>query len=285
MKIKHNKYKNTGVLFELLVRKITSDTMSNSNSKAASLVKKYFTKSELANENKLYQTLNRSTSLSEGKAESILSTVLDLSRRLDKDKLSKEKYNLIKEIKNNFDINDFFGAKIQNYKLLASTYVLFESYNNKKFRNPESIITSKITILEYITSNPNSKISLSPLVEELTQLDKGTRSLAYKIMLEKYNTKFDGLTKDQKEVLKEYINSATDAPKLKEFLNKKFNIISKVLNENISKIESPALKIKIQEVINLIKPILRTKNLKDDHLVALLQYLELSSEIEMVWKN
>ena len=282
MKIKHNKYKNTGVLFELLVRKITSDTMSNSNSKAASLVKKYFTKSELANENKLYQTLNRSTSLSEGKAESILSTVLDLSRRLDKDKLSKEKYNLIKEIKNNFDINDFFGAKIKNYKLLASTYVLFESYNNKKFGNPESIITSKITILEYITSNPNSKISLSPLVEELTQLDKGTRSLAYKIMLEKYNTKFDGLTKDQKEVLKEYINSATDAPKLKEFLNKKFNIISKVLNENISKIESPALKIKIQEVINLIKPILTTKNLKDDHLVALLQYLELSSEIEMV---
>ena len=282
MKIKHNKYKNTGVLFELLVRKITSDTMSNSNSKAASLVKKYFTKSELANENKLYQTLNRSTSLSEGKAESILSTLLDLSRRLDKDKLSKEKYNLIKEIKNNFDINDFFGAKIKNYKLLASTYVLFESYNNKKFGNPESIITSKITILEYITSNPNSKISLSPLVEELTQLDKGTRSLAYKIMLEKYNTKFDGLTKDQKEVLKEYINSATDAPKLKEFLNKKFNIISKVLNENISKIESPALKIKIQEVINLIKPILRTKNLKDDHLVALLQYLELSSEIEMV---
>jgi len=285
MKIKHNKYKNTGVLFELLVRKITSDTMSNSNSKAASLVKKYFTKSELANENKLYQTLNRSTSLSEGKAESILSTLLDLSRRLDKDKLSKEKYNLIKEIKNNFDINDFFGAKIKNYKLLASTYVLFESYNNKKFGNPESIITSKITILEYITSNPNSKISLSPLVEELTQLDKGTRSLAYKIMLEKYNTKFDGLTKDQKEVLKEYINSATDAPKLKEFLNKKFNGISKVLKENISKIESPALKIKIQEVINLIKPILTTKNLKDDHLVALLQYLELSSEIEVIWKN
>ena len=282
MKIKHNKYKNTGVLFELLVRKITSDTMSNSNSKAASLVKKYFTKSELANENKLYQTLNRSISLSEGKAESILSTVLDLSRRLDKEKLSKEKYNLIKEIKNHFDINDFFGAKIKNYKLLASTYMLFESYNNKKFGNPESIITSKITILEYITSNPNSKISLSPLVEELTQLDKGTRSLAYKIMLERYNTKFDGLTKDQKEVLKEYINSATDAPKLKEFLNKKFNIISKVLNENISKIESPALKIKIQEVINLIKPILTTKNLKDDHLVALLQYLELSSEIEMV---
>ena len=111
-------------------------------------------------------------------------------------------------------------------------------------------------------------------------LDKGTRALTYKIMLEKYNTKFDGLSKDQKEVLKEYINSATDAPKLKEFLNSKFKSISTRLKENVDKIEESALKIKIQEVINLIDPILESRKLKDDHLVALLQYLELSNEIE-----
>jgi hypothetical protein len=269
-------------LFELLVRKITADTLSNGNSKAASLVKKYFTKSELANENKLYQTINNSISLSEGKAETILSTVLELSKKLDRDRLAKEKYNLIKEIKENFDLNDFFQAKIKDYKLLASTYVLFESVNNKGFGNPESIITSKITILEHITSTPDSKISLSPIVEELMSLDKGTRSLAYKIMLEKYNTKFDGLSKEQKEVLKEYINSASDAPKLKEFLNTKFKGISAVLKENVGKIKDPALKIKIQEVINLIAPILETRKLKDDHLVALLQYLDLSNEIVTV---
>jgi hypothetical protein len=282
MKIKHNKYKNTGILFELLVRKITADTLSSGNSKAATLVKKYFTKSELANENKLYQTINNSISLSEGKAETILSTVLDLSKKLNKEKLAKEKYNLIREIKENFDITDFFQAKIKNYKLLASTYVLLESYNNKSFANPESIITSKITILEHITSNPDAKMSLSPLVEELMSLDKGTRALAYKIMLEKYNTKFDRLTKDQKEVLKEYINSATDAPKLKEFVDKKFKTISKSLKESINKISDPTLKIKLQEVINLIDPILETKRLKDDHLIALLQYLELSKEVEIV---
>jgi len=282
MKIKHNKYKNTGILFELLVRKITADTLSSGNSKAATLVKKYFTKSELANENKLYQTINNSLSLSEGKAETILSTVLELSKKLDKEKLAKEKYNLIREIKENFDITDFFQAKIKNYKLLASTYVLLESYNNKKFANPESIITSKITILEHITSNPDAKMSLSPLVEELMSLDKGTRALAYKIMLEKYNEKFDRLTKDQKEVLKEYINSATDAPKLKEFVDKKFKTISKSLKESINKISDPTLKIKLQEVINLIDPILETKRLKDDHLIALLQYLELSKEVEII---
>ena len=282
MKIKHNKYKNTGILFELLVRKITADTLSSRNSKAATLVKKYFTKSELANENKLYQTINNAPSLSEGKAETILSTVLDLSKKLDKEKLAKEKYNLIREIKENFDITDFFQAKIKNYKLLASTYVLLESYSNKEFANPESIITSKINILEYITSNPDVKMSLSPLVEEFMALDRGTRSLAYKIMLVKYNTKFDSLSKDQKEVLKEYINSATDAPKLKEFLDNKFKIVSKSLQKNISKVSDPALKIKLQEVINLINPILETKKLKDDHLIALLQYLELSKEIEII---
>jgi len=206
-----------------------------------------------------------------------------MSKKLDGDKLAKEKYNLIREIKENFDMNDFFGAKIKNYKLLASTYVLLESYSDKKFANPESIITSKITILEHITSNPDTKMSLSPLVEELMSLDKGTRALTYKIMLEKYNTKFDGLSKEQKEVLKEYINSASDAPKLKEFLNTKFKGISAVLKENVGKIEDPALKIKIQEVINLIDPILETRKLKDDHLVALLQYLDLSNEIVTVW--
>lgn len=282
MKIKHNKYKNTGILFELLVRKITADTLSSGNSKAAALVKKYFTKSELANENKLYQTINNSISLSEGKAETILSTVLDQSKKLDGEKLAKEKYNLIREIKENFDMNDFFGAKIKSYKLLASTYVLLESYSDKKFANPESIITSKITILEHITSHPDTKMSLSPLVEELMSLDKGTRALTYKIMLEKYNTKFDGLSTEQKEVLKEYIHSATDAPKLKEFLNTKFKGISAVLKENVGKIEEPALKIKIQEVINLIDPILETRKMKDDHLVALLQYLDLSKEIAIV---
>ena len=282
MKIKHNKYKNTGILFELLVRKITSDTMSNSNSKAATLVKKYFTKSELANENKLYQTINNSTSLSEGKAETVISTVLEMSRKLDRDKLAKEKYNLIKEIKDNFDINDFFQAKIKNYKLLASTYTLFESINVKGFGNPEVIINSKVNILEYITSSPDTKISLTPLVEELMGLDKGTRALAYKIMLEKYNTKFDGLNAEQKEILKEYIHSASDAPKLKEFLNTKFTKISESLKKNISKVTDPALQIKIKEVINLIDPIVENKKFRDDHMVALLQYVELSQEIELV---
>ena len=59
-------------------------------------------------------------------------------------------------------------------------------------------------------------------------------------------------------------------------------MVSKSLQKNISKVNDPTLKIKLQEVINLINPILETKKLKDDHLVALLQYLELSKEVEIL---
>lgn len=280
MKIKHNKYKNTGILFELLVRKLTSDTLNENASAAAGLVKKFFTKTELAKENKLYQTINSTVNISESKAEGIISSILEISKKLDKDQLKKDKYNLIKEIKNNFDINDFFKAQIKDYKKLASTYILFESYSNPKILNPELIISSRINLLECLTSQPDAKMSLTPLVEELTKLDKGTRAVAYKIMLEKFNDRFKSLTTEQKEVLRTYINSASNAPKLKTFINKKFTTILEDLSSTVNKVKDPATVIKIQEVIKLVTPIIESKSIKDDHLVALLQYMELSKEMK-----
>ena len=280
MKIKHNKYKNTGILFELLVRKLTSDTLNENASAAAGLVKKFFTKTELAKENKLYQTINSTVNISESKAEGIISSILEISKKLDKDQLKKDKYNLIKEIKNNFDINDFFKAHIKDYKKLASTYILFESYSNPKVLNPELIISSRINLLECLTSQPDAKMSLTPLVEELTKLDKGTRAVAYKIMLEKFNDRFKSLTTEQKEVLRTYINSASNAPKLKTFINKKFTTILEDLSSTVNKVKDPATVIKIQEVIKLVTPIIESKSIKDDHLVALLQYMELSKEMK-----
>ena len=117
LKLKNSKYKNTGILFELLIRQISSDILSNKDSHAVSLVKKYFSKTELAKEHKLYQTLININSLSETKAESLIETISRLSERLNKSILRNEKYNLIKEIKDNYDLENFFKAKIQNYKI------------------------------------------------------------------------------------------------------------------------------------------------------------------------
>lgn len=278
--IKHNKYRNTGILFELLVRKITADTMSNQDSKAVTLIKKHFVNTELAKENKIYQMVSKSHNLSSVKAETTLSTILEINKSLDQTKLSKEKYNLIKEIKAVFDIEDFFKAKISNYKLLSSTYTLLEA-NASPLKNFETIINSKLNIIEHI-SLQDLTLNESPQSDEYTQMDKGTRALVYKIMLEKFNTKFDNLSHDQKEVLKEYINNISNTTRLKSFIDSKFTSLKESLLKSLPKIEDATAKIKVKEVINLINPILESKTLKDDNIIALLQYQELHSELKKI---
>jgi hypothetical protein len=273
--IKHNKFRNTGILFELLVRQITADTMSQKDSKAVNLIKKFFVNTELAKENKLYQSISKAHNLSEAKAESIISTILEVNKTLDREKLSKEKYNLIKEIKNNFNLDDFFKAKISNYKLFSSTYTLLEA-NLSPVSNLETVINSKLNILESIT---HSTTEITPVISEFEQMDKGTRALVYKLMLEKFNTKFNNLSSIQKLVLKEYITQAADTTKLKTFINNQFNILKKSLIESVNKIDNLTIQIKLKETINLIDNILSSKTLKDDHVIALLQYHELNEEI------
>jgi hypothetical protein len=278
--IKHNKYKNTGILFELLVRKITADTMSSQDSKAVSLIKKYFVNTELAKENKLYQSISKSQNISEAQAESILSTILEINKTLDKNKLAKEKYNLIKEIKANFDIDDFFKAKINNYKLLSSTYTLLEA-NLSPTKNLDDVLNSKMNILEHI-AQINTISTLQPTVNEFETLDKGTRALVYKIMLEKFNERFNTLSDDQKEVLKEYINNISNTTNLKKYVDTKFTYLKESLLKLLPKIEDATIKIKVNETINLINPILESKTIKDDNIVALLQYQELHSELTKI---
>jgi len=278
--IKHNKYRNTGILFELLVRKITADTMSNQDSKAVTLIKKHFVNTELAKENKIYQMISKSHNLSSVKAETTLSTILEINKSLDQIKLAKEKYNLIKEIKSVFDIEDFFKAKISNYKLLSSTYTLLEA-NASPLKNFETIINSKLNIIEHI-SLQDLILNESSQSDEYTQMDKGTRALVYKIMLEKFNTKFDNLSHDQKEVLKEYINNISNTTRLKSFIDFKFTSLKESLLKSLPKIEDVTAKIKVKEVINLINPILESKILKDDNIIALLQYQELHSELKKI---
>lgn len=281
MKVKHSKFKNTGILFELLVRQITADSMANQNSKALGLIKKFFMNSEMAKENKLYQSLVNSEQLNEQKANVVISTILELSSKIDRTKLNKEKFNLIREIKSSYDFQDFFKAKINNYKTLASIYVLFESYTDKKFKNPETIISSKINILEHLTRS-NSSANLSPIVEEFLQQDKASRVLVQKVMLEKFNKKFAKLTDEQKEVLREYIQSVSDSTKLKKFLDEKFKQVRLDLLGLQKSIDEPVTKIKVQEVITLINPILESKKIKDEQVSALLQYQELVNELKKV---
>lgn len=283
MKIKHSKFKNTGILFELLVRQIASDTVSNKDSAAIGIVKNHFNKSELAKEYKLYQALIQPRSLSEAKAETFINSTLEASLRLNKTALRKEKYNIIKEIRDHYDIEEFFKAKISHYKEYAAVFNLIEAHNSLEFTEPQHIIDNKVTLLEHITRKEIDKESVRDRVmEEFTSMDKGSRILAYRMLLEKFNSKYATLSDRQKLILKEFINNITNTTKLREFVNKNFNVITEEIKKIIPTVADKTTQIKLAEVITLLQPLDKTQSVKDENIISLLQYYQLIEELKSV---
>ena len=281
MNIKHSKYKNTGILFELLVRQITSDTLSGKDSKATHILKKYFVKTELGREYKLYETLSKHKNLTEGKAEVVINSVIESSKNLNRGTLKRQKYNLIKEISKHYNLDEFFKTKLPTYKTHAALYTLVEIYNSELLSNPDQIINNKIAILESLTTRAIDKQKVEDdLMTEFQSYDKDLRILTYKVMLEKFNGKYANLNDNQKSVLKEFINSVDSTPKLKEFYNTKVQEIKKELNEVTKKVTDKVVKIKLKEVNNMILPLGKIANVGNDDLVNLLQYYSLLEELQ-----
>jgi hypothetical protein len=281
--IKHSKYKNTGLLFELLVRQITADTLSGNDSKAASILKKYFVKTELGKEYKLYETLSKYKNLTEGKADVVITTVIESSKNLNRGILKRQKYNLIQEIQKHYNLDEFFKTKLPNYKLHASLYTLIEVYSSDNLSTPDQIITNKMTLIEHLTSKQISKQKVEEgVIEEFKSYDKDLRILTYKVMLEKFNGKYADLNNNQKSVLREFINAVDSTPKLKDFYNTKINDIKSQLSLLSKKVENKATRIKLQEINNIINPLGKISSIGNDDLVNLLQYYELLEELTKI---
>lgn len=281
MNIKHSKYKNTGILFELLVRQITADTLSGNNSPATAILKKYFNKTELGREYKIYESFFKNTNVSDVKADIVISTLIESSKQLNRSSLKRQKYNLIKEIKEHYNLEDFFKMKLPNYKAQAALFTLLEVYNSENLSNPNQIIENKTALLEYLTSkNVNKKEVKETILEEFRNQNKDIRVLTYRVLLEKFNDKYDNLNNNQKNVLKEFINGVDSTPKLKEFYNTKINEIKTHLNKLNKSVTDKAIQIKINEVISILPNLGKMDKVNDDHLINLLQYYQLVEELE-----
>ena len=279
--IKHSKYKNTGVLFELLVRQATSDLMSNKNPVSVKIFKKYFTNTELSREYDLYHTVLNAPKLNEARAEILITTITEQAKKLDRSKLNKEKYNLIKEVKKHYDIDNFFKAKIDAYKIYAAVYTLVESAIATAATDTKQIITNKLTLLEHITKESLTERKVaSKVVEEFIKEDKEIRVLAYKILVEKFNTKYSTLSAEQKDLLREYINNISDTKQLRSYLNSKLVEVKLELTSLKNQQQDKAIQIKLNEVLNFIKPIGPKENIKDEVLIGLMQYYQLVNELK-----
>jgi hypothetical protein len=282
--IKHSKLKNTGVLFELLVRQITSDTLNGMNeSPALKIVKEYFGKSTiLKKELNLYNSLINEKFANILKAEKFLDVVLNERQKISNLILRRKKYNLIKEINNNYDLELFFKTKISNYKLNASIYKLFETQKNEKINNPKIIMECKDTVIDHIsTSSP--KTIQERVLKEYSKQDKGIRLLSYKLLLEKFNEKYGkSLDSQQRNLLRKYINENSSV--VVNYINTEANTERKKIVKAANNIDDKITSIKLKEVANQLKKIEKSKRLNEKHLTTLMNTYELVKECNRVNK-
>tara|TARA_Y100000593_G_scaffold36996_1_gene71796 strand:+ start:219 stop:1109 length:891 start_codon:yes stop_codon:yes gene_type:complete len=284
IKVKHSKIRNTGLLFEFLVRQVTVDVLNKSkNMNALKILKKRFNENSLlGDELKLYSTLMNEKIQSEKKADFLINEVMNKRQKISNNKLKREKYNLIKEIKKHFDMTKFLSSKVDNYKINASIYKLFE-YNNKL--SPEQKTENYFNILEHVTTENTSKdvrISTMGKYTESMKKDSDLRILSYKILLEKFNKKYSNLDNNQRKLLKAYINNITNTNSLKEYLSKSIPSIKKQLMSHSRTVTDKVVKIKLKECINSIKKLCEIKgeNVKDNVVITLLRYYELLKELK-----
>jgi len=284
VRVKHSKYKNTGLIFELLVKQIAADTLSRKDSPAVKVLKKFYTgNTSLVKEFKLYDFVLKNKGIGQKKAEAILSTIVELSRKIDTTTLNKQKYELIKELKNHYNLEDFFSIKVESYKPLAALYCLLEAQNTEGLVDPQIFVDNKTTLLEhFLQSKQDGNNAKDTLIEEYSKYDKDLRLLTYKILLEKFNNKYADLLPEQKNILKEFIISANSTTKLRTLVNEELEKIQRHITTLKPKVADEIVKIKLEEVFKSITPIKNTEKVTDNHLVSLMQYYELVSELKKV---
>ena len=281
MKIKHSKYRNTGLIYELLVKQITSDLVARKESPAVNILRRYFGgDSALVQEFGLYRTIQEAKGFTTVKADTLISATLRAAKKINLQELKKLKYNLISDIKESYDLENFFSVTVPEYKSLAATYCLFEAERSDELVDPQSIVSNKVTLLEAMTSQTqDSQDVQNGLIEEFSNYDKDLRLLTFKILLEKFNNKYADLLPEQKAVLSKVIALGTSR-KLKEFINEEFSKLSVELKALTSKLPAGIQKIKLLEVQKMLTPIPATEKATDNHLVRILQSYELIQELK-----
>lgn len=280
-KIKHSKVRNTGILFELITRQITADIIENKDGLAVGLLKKYFSpNTQLGKEYELYKILTTENYKSESKANHLIDAVLKTYNKINRSQLRREKYNLVSEIKNSYNVNEFFMARIPNYKVYASVYKLFESIN---ITDPSTETDARFTIIESITKRKKEdKVVENKTIAGYKKSEKDLRLLTYQVLVEKFNKKYKSLSEQQKGLLRRYINNISNTNQLKEFVEKESIKVKKQLQSFLPNIDDEVTSIKLKEAIKQSDKLLRGRIVEDNQVITLMRYYQLLKELKDV---
>jgi len=278
--VKHSKIKNTGILFELLIRQVASDTLAaTDNSEAVRIIKEYFSsKTQLGKELQLYQTILTEKFNTETKANRFIDAVLTSRKKLNKSKLRREKFNLIKEIKKHYDLEKFTKARVENYRTLASTYTIFENTSLQ----PADSVKLRYNLVEAVTGKRANKQIKKQIVNEYAQQDKDMQLLSYQILVDKFNEKYGDLSAKQKKVLREYINNVSNTNNLKELISSEVPHIKRTLRNKMRSIKDPVVRIKLKEVAKQATALGKRNVIKDQEVLSLMRFYELIKELKNI---
>ena len=282
-KLRHSKIKNTGVLFEVLTRQVTADIIDGKESKAVSLIKKHFNKnSTLGKELELYNILTTESYKSRSKAERLIDVVIKTRQRISNKILRSEKYNLIKAIKENYDVKALFSTKMPNYKKLASIYKLFLYETTGEDINPTEVVDSREYVVESLIVERSKPEAKSELLREYNSEDKDVKLLAYTLMVEKFNEKYSKLSQSQKNVLRKYINNVSNTNSLTEFIDGEIINIKTTLKKLLPTVNDDITSIKLREVTEQVGKLTGSNEATENTVVTLMRYYELIKELENV---
>jgi len=289
MNIKHNKIKNTGILFELLVRKVAADVLDGkSDSFAVRLMREHFhSKSELGKELQLYRSFFNTTKLSETKSLDMLDIVLQKRKTLNEKLLDAQKFLLIKEIKQHCDLKQFMAGRVPSYKVYASVYKLFEAVNRAEtdpsvFIQFDEMVTARFVVVEHLKGELKEEqiIKESTYTTAMKDQPEEIRHLSYKFLLERFNEKYSNFSDRQKNLLREYINNGTNVEKFSKYVSDEAKLLTQRIKKNSHKIKNDVTRIKINEVTSQLQHIQSKTTIKDNYITALLIAYEISHELD-----
>ena len=280
--LKHSKYKNTAILFEILVRKLTSESLTTDKSLTINIIKKYFGKNtELSKELQLYNSLIKEQLKSEASVLDFIRTCKNAHNHLNKSVLKRQRYNLVKEISENFNFTKISKIRINNYKTLASIYKIFE-YNDVD--NPNQLLECKTEIVGHVLIKDETVPQVDKIIEAYKSQSTDTRLLSYKLLVDKFNEKYSGLNESQKNLLNQYITHVNDTEQLKQYFRKVIPSIKNELKEQVSLVTDKATKIKIDGLSKMLCNVETIKIVKESHILSLLRYYDLITELKKVNK-
>ena len=227
MRLKHNKKRNTAILYEALVRHLTKNIIKQNKYKInliTDMIKESFKRGSILHaELGLYKSLYETTNIDRAMAERLLIESKMSYKDLDKKQIFKEQSSLISKINKTLS-SDVYKTFIPNYKNIASIHSIF----NLDMAPKEKIILEDKVLEGMANDSAESDLTLEHI-----------DNIVYNSFVEKFNKKYDTtLRESQKVLLNKFITSFADnGLELKIFLNEEIEMLKTKLkdsyNENI----------------------------------------------------